>query len=226
MENKKKVDADLTGKRNLFMVIGLAVSLSMTLVAFEWKSYGEGDLMDLGTLNDDFEDLIEIPPTVIPPPPPPPIIEQPVLIEVPDEVEIDEDIIVIIDVDHKPEDIIKDMGDFEPLDDEDPGEEIFIIVEEQASFPGGRKAWGDYLNKNFKYPRKAQRMGIEGNVHLSFVVDKQGMISDIEVTRGIGGGCDEEALRVLQKSPQWNPGKQRGRAVNSRMAILISFKLK
>ena len=69
-------------------------------------------------------------------------------------------------------------------------------------------------------------MGIEGKVFLSFIVDQQGSISDIQVIRGIGGGCDEEAKRVLQKSPKWSPGKQRGRPVKSRMQIQIVFKLK
>ena len=69
-------------------------------------------------------------------------------------------------------------------------------------------------------------MGIEGAVFLSFIVDQQGSISDIEVSRGIGGGCDEEAIRVLESSPKWAPGRQRGRPVKSRMQIRIVFRLK
>ena len=115
------------------------------------------------------------------------------------------------------------------IEDELPAEEadqLFIVVEENASFPGGPKAWAKFLNKNFKYPKRAQRMGIEGKVFLSFIVDKDGTISDIQVARGIGGGCDEEAIRVLSNSPKWNPGLQRGRAVKSRMSIQIQFTLK
>ncbi|WP_339607519.1 energy transducer TonB [uncultured Roseivirga sp.] len=99
-------------------------------------------------------------------------------------------------------------------------------MEEYAKFPGGWDEWAKFLNKNFEYPRQAQRSGIEGTVHLSFVVDAKGIISDIEVTRGIGGGCNEEAIRVLKLSPKWTPGKQRGVAVKSRMAIQIKFGLR
>lgn len=224
MENKKKETVDLTRRRPLFLVIGLVMSLSLTLAAFEWKTFGEGDLMVLGQVPEDWDVLTEIPPTVIPPPKPP-VIQQPKLIEIPDDEEIDEDIVVDLDIEFNEEDIFDDIGPIDDLEDE-KAEEIFIFVEEQASFPGGPQAWGKFLNKNFKYPRSAQRMGIQGKVHLSFVVDAEGAISNIEVIRGIGGGCDEEAIRVLRKSPKWNPGKQRGRPVKSRMAIHVRFNLK
>ncbi len=102
----------------------------------------------------------------------------------------------------------------------------FLVVEEQASFPGGNEAWRKYLKSNFKYPKMAKRSGIEGRVYLSFYVDTEGNLSNIEVVRGIGGGCDEEAIRVLTNSPKWNPGKQRGVAVKSPMSLFITFKLK
>lgn len=114
---------------------------------------------------------------------------------------------------------------FEPLPVE-PFVKEFLVVEEQASFPGGNEAWMKYLVKNFKYPKVAKRMGIEGRVFLSFYVDVEGNLSNIEVLRGIGGGCDQEAIRVLKKSPKWNPGKQRGIAVKSPMTLFITFRLK
>lgn len=103
---------------------------------------------------------------------------------------------------------------------------VFLVVEEQASFPGGPPAWTKYLKRNLKYPRQATRMGIEGKVFLSFIVDKQGSISDIQVVRGIGGGCDEEAKRVVANSPKWSPGKTRNKPVKSRMQVQIVFRLK
>ncbi len=224
MENKKKTSADLTSKRSLFLVTGLVVSLSLTLTAFEWKTFGEGDLMVFDPVPDDFEDLIDIPPTIHTPPTPPPI-RMPKLIEIPDEEEIDEEFIVEIDTDFSEEEIFEDLGPIEEPEEE-VAETIFMVVEDEAEFPGGAKAWGKFLKKNFRYPRQAQRMGIEGKVFLSFVVDKDGAISDIAVARGIGGGCDEEAIRVLSKSPKWKPGRQRGVAVKSRMAIQIAFQLK
>lgn len=224
METKKTPRADLGRKQGLFLVLGLLISLGATLTAFEWKTYDTGDLMNLGSLVDDFDNLVEIPPT-IQEPPKPPVIQQPKLIEIPDDEDIIDEVDVVIDVDITEEQIIEDLI----IEDEMPeeqAEKVFLWVEEQASFPGGPKAWGKFLNKNFKYPRAAARMGIEGKVNLSFIVDKNGVISDIQVTRGIGGGCDEEAIRVLSQSPRWSPGRQRGNAVKSRMAIQINFQLK
>tara|TARA_A100000171_G_scaffold52271_1_gene69836 strand:- start:6850 stop:7518 length:669 start_codon:yes stop_codon:yes gene_type:complete len=222
MEAKKSPSADLSKKSSLFLAIGLLASLSITFVAFEWKQYEKGDLMDLGMITDDFDDLIEIPPTEQPPPKAPPI-QQPEIVAIPDEEEIDELIEINIDVDITEQTEIEEII-YEPVPDEEVSDEPFLIVEDPAKFPNN--GWAKFLNDNLKYPRQAQRMGIEGAVDLSFVVDANGAISNIEVTRSIGGGCDEEAIRVLKASPKWIPGKQRGVAVKSKMAIRIKFRLK
>ena len=104
-------------------------------------------------------------------------------------------------------------------------EQIFTIVETLPSFPGGMPAFYRYVGKNMNYPTQAKRMGVEGKVLLTFVVDKTGTIKDIEVVRGIGSGCDQEAIHVLKNSPKWNPGIQRGRKVNTKMMIPLIFKL-
>ena len=223
MEHKKKPNADLSKKRVLFLFTGLLISLAMTLTAFEWKTYSKGELIDLGEVTDNFDELMEIPPTEQPPPEKPPV-QQPQVIEIPDDEEIIDEIDFELDVEVTEEEIVENVT-FEPMEEE-KAEDIFIFVEEEASFPGGKKAWAKFLKKNLTYPRQAKRMNIEGRVHLGFVVDKNGNISDIEVLRSIGGGCDEEAIRVLNASPKWNPGKQRGNPVKSRMQILVVFKLK
>lgn len=224
MESKKNENADLRGKRSLFLATGLMLSLAMVLTAFEWKTFGNGEIMDLGPLTDNFDELTEIPITEMPPPEKPPV-QQPTIIEIPDTEEVLEEIDYELDMNITEDDIIEDIVvDAEP--EEEVAEQLFLVVEEEASFPGGDKAWAQFLKKNFKYPRNAQRMGIEGKVFLSFIVDKNGVISDIQVTRGIGGGCNEEAIRVLQNSPRWNPGRQRGVAVKSRMALQIAFQLR
>jgi protein TonB len=82
-----------------------------------------------------------------------------------------------------------------------------------------------YVSKNIEYPKQARRMGIEGKVFVQFVVDKDGSLSDVKVIKGIGAGCDEEAIRVLKESPKWTPGKQRGRPVRVRMSLPIFFKI-
>jgi len=93
----------------------------------------------------------------------------------------------------------------------------FVIVEQMPQFPGGEKEMMKFIRNNLKYPSIAQENGISGTVIVNFVVDREGKISLIKIIRGIGGGCDEEAIRVLKKMPAWNPGKQGGKAV------LVSF---
>ena len=224
MEIKKTPEVDITRRSSMFLMVGLIVSLGVTLVAFEWKKYDLGELMDLGMAGDDFEELMEIPPTVQPPPVIPPV-QQPQVIAVPDDEEIDEQIEIDIDVDLT-EDTIIDEVVFDPEPTEEIAEDVVVFAEQEAIFPGGWDKWKRFLNKNLKYPKRAKRMGISGTVFLSFIVDKNGIISDIEVLREVGGGLDEEAIRVLKASPKWNPGLQRGRPVKSRMSIRIAFSLR
>ncbi|MDF2157139.1 energy transducer TonB [Algoriphagus sp. CAU 1675] len=224
MEVKKTPGADLTKKSGMFLNLGLAVAVGVTLAAFEWKSFDDGALMDLGMANDNFEELLDIPITEQPPPPPPPPVEQPIIQEIPDEVEIEEKIEVNFDVDVKEETVIKEVVIAEaPV--EEKADEIFDVVETQPQPPGGMSGWNQYLSKNLKYPTQARRMGIEGTVIVVFVINTDGSIQDVEVLRGIGGGCDEEAVEVVKNAPKWEPGKQRGRPVRTRMRLPIRFKL-
>ncbi len=223
MEAKKNPKADLNKKTGLFLNIGLVVSLLLVITAFEWRFYDDGELMDLGQVSDEFEDVMEIPPTEQPPPPPPKI-QQPEIIEVPDEEEIEEEIEVDLDVEITEETVVEDIVFDEPVEEE-VAEEIFTIVEDQPAPKGGMAAFYEYVGKKLKYPAQARRMGIEGKVFVEFVVDKDGTITDVKAIKGIGAGCDEEAIRVIQASPKWNPGKQRGRPVKVRMILPITFKL-
>ncbi|MDG1276489.1 MAG: energy transducer TonB [Algoriphagus sp.] len=224
MEAKKTPSADLTRKSGMFLNLGLAVAVGLTLAAFEWKSFDGGSLKDLGQVTDNFEELLDIPITEQPPPPPPPPVEQPIIEEIPDEVEIEEKIEVNFDVDVKETTVIKEVviADAPVVEKAD---EIFDVVETQPNPPGGMSGWNQYLSKNLKYPTQARRMGIEGTVIVVFVVNTDGSIQDVEVLRGIGGGCDEEAIKVVSEAPKWEPGKQRGRPVRTRMRLPIRFKL-
>lgn len=223
MEAKKTPEADLSKKTGMFLNLGLAISVGLCLFAFEYKSFDDRNLKDLGSVTDEFEELLDIPITEQPPPPPPPI-EQPVIQEIPDEVEIEEKIEVNFDVDVQEETVIKEVviADAPVVEKAD---EIFDVVENSPEFPGGMEAWNEYLRKNLKYPTQARRMGIEGTVYVVFVVNTDGTVQDVELLRGIGGGCDEEALRVVKGAPKWTPGKQRGRPVRVRMRLPIRFKL-
>lgn len=224
MEAKKTPKADLANKSGMFLNLGLAVSVAVVLFAFEYKSYDDGALKDLGTVDDAFEELLDIPITEQPPPPPPPPVEQPVIQEVPDEVEIEE-IEVNFDVDVKEETVIKEVVIAEAPPVEEKADEIFDVVETMPTPPGGMEGWNKYLSSNLKYPTQARRMGIEGTVYVVFVVNTDGSIQDVEILRGIGGGCDEEAMRVVANAPNWEPGKQRGKPVRVKMRLPIRFKL-
>ena len=102
----------------------------------------------------------------------------------------------------------------------------YTIVEQMPEFPGGQMAMMEYLRKNIKYPNQAREFNISGNVMVKFVVDKEGNVKDVEIVKGIGYGCDEEALRVVKNMPQWKPGYQNGKAVNVYFHLPISFMLK
>lgn len=207
----------------VFMNIGLAFSLTFVLWAFEFKDYDDSGLVDLGQLDDDFEDIMEIPPTEQPPPPPP-VIQLPQIIEIPDEEEIEEEIDVDLDVEITEETVIEDIV-FEEAPEEEVADEIFEIVEVSPTPPGGMRGFYKFIGKSINYPNQARRMGIEGKVYVRFVVDKDGTLTNIEAVKGIGGGCKEEAVRVLKSAPKWQPGKQRGRPVKVRMILPITFKL-
>lgn len=103
--------------------------------------------------------------------------------------------------------------------------EVFDVVEDAPTFPGGMEAWNKFLGENLRYPAQARRMGIEGTVYVVFEIRTDGSVRNVELLRGIGAGCDEEAMRVINQSPKWTAGKQRGRTVNVRMRLPIKFKL-
>ena len=122
------------------------------------------------------------------------------------------------------EDIIENIDAFEKMPDEEV-DHIWQIVEETPTPMGGLSAFYKYLSKNLQYPAQARRMGIEGRVFMVFVVEKDGSLTDIQVLKGIGAGCDEESVRVLKDAPKWKPGKQRGNPVRVRFTFPIVFKL-
>ncbi|MEM7551575.1 MAG: TonB family protein [Bacteroidota bacterium] len=103
--------------------------------------------------------------------------------------------------------------------------ETFSIVEESPEFEGGKEAFYRYLTSEIKYPLQARKLGIEGKVNVEFVVERDGSISNVKVNKGIGAGCDGEAIRVLENAPSFKPGKQRGKTVRVKMQIPIIFKL-
>jgi len=104
-------------------------------------------------------------------------------------------------------------------------ETIRTFVEIQPEFPGGYQAMMKFIGENTKYPSIARRMGTEGTAFISFVVDSDGTIDDVQVARGLSAECDKEAMRVISKMPLWKPGRQSGQAVKVRFILPFKFKL-
>jgi len=102
---------------------------------------------------------------------------------------------------------------------------IFNAVEQEPTPAGGIGKFYEYLAKNIRYPAVAKENNIQGKVFLTFVVEKDGAITDVKVLRGLGSGCDEEAMRVLRAAPKWKPGIQNGRPVRVQYQVPISFAL-
>jgi|SRR5688572_19776285 len=104
-------------------------------------------------------------------------------------------------------------------------DEIYTVTETMPEYPGGEEAMYSFIQKNVKYPSMAKETGIQGKVYVQFVIRKDGSVTNIEVIKGIGGGCDEEAIRVVKLFPKWKPGEQGGKPVDVRMRLPFSFKL-
>jgi periplasmic protein TonB len=168
-----------------------------------------------------------------PPPPPPEALEKQVkfvapivttdsVVETPDifnQDDLNKKPIEAVAVEEVTEQVVEEVIEVEEA------KPIFTIVEEMPSFPGGEGELAKFLGANIVYPQIAKESGIQGTVYVSFVVDSKGKVTDVRVLRGIGGGCDEEALRVVRMMPSWHPGKQNGQSVRVQFNMPIRFTL-
>ena len=102
---------------------------------------------------------------------------------------------------------------------------IFLVVENEPEFPGGEDSLYAYIARNIKYPEAAKKEKIEGRVFVTFVVEKDGQVSSVKLLRDIGGGCGQEAIRVVKSMPKWKPGTQRGKPVRFQFNMPVSFGL-
>lgn len=103
--------------------------------------------------------------------------------------------------------------------------EAFTIIEEMPDFPGGTQKLNEYLAKNIKYPKLAKECGVQGQVFVSFVVEVDGSVSNVNVEYSLGAGCDEEAVRVVKSMPKWKPGKSHGKSLRVRYILPVHFRL-
>ncbi len=224
MEAKKSKKANLENKKTIFIQVGLIISLAIVLTAFEYKSYEKTDI-DFGnrTTENIDEDLTPITVHKVEPPK----IIAPKAITVINIVDNETDDIEDIEIENEANEntIIEDWTPpiEEEIIDEKPFD--FVTVESKPSFPGGEYERKRFLFENLKYPRMAKESGIQGKVYVTFVIEPNGSISNIHIKRRIGGGCDEEAIRVTKLMPTWIPGKQRGKAVRVQFNMPIKFTL-
>jgi periplasmic protein TonB len=225
MDAKKSPKADLESKRMLFVQFGLVIALTVVFFAFEYKSYEKREL-DLGVREavDIIEEIIPVTEQKVKPPPPPPPKQVTVINIVDDEVEIEDEIEIDAEADETTE-----IEEYVPIamDEEEEFEEeqIFAVVEAMPEYPGGEIARMRYLADNIKYPTMARESGIQGRVYVTFVVERDGSVTDVRVLRGIGGGCDEEAIRVVSNMPKWVPGRQRNKPVRVQFNLPVRFTL-
>ncbi|MGC8864548.1 MAG: energy transducer TonB [Bacteroidales bacterium] len=225
MIEKKTPKADLENKRGLFLEIGMVVVLALVLLGFEWKTYDKQKVEIFQRQASDIpEEMVEITKQETPPPQAPPPPQVTVLNIVEDNVEIDNDFTVDAEATQTTQ--VQEYVPVQKAEEEVIEEqEIFQVVESMPEFPGGEEARIQFLRDNIKYPQIARESGIQGVVYVTFVVEPDGRVTGVRVLRGIGGGCDEEAVRVVKAMPRWIPGKQRGKPVRVQFNMPIKFTL-
>ena len=223
MEKKKSRKANQERNRPMFIQIGLIVALSIILVAFEWTSNpSESDNIQM-VQEIQFEDEMMITrreePREEPKPETPKVAE--VLDIVDDDVEIDDfDFDMEVDENTEYDFFVSDDGEEDIVEEDIP----FVIVSNMPKFQGGDlMTFWKYCQENTKYPEIAAENGVSGTVTVQFVVNKQGYVVDAVVVRNVDPALDREALRVINSSPKWTPGDNRGKPASVMMNLPIKF---
>ena len=229
MEVKKSPKASLENKRLLFTEIGMVLALLAVFFAFEYQTKeAKNDAFADDQTVVEVEDMVPI--TQETPPPPPEAPKIPVL----------SDQIDIVDDDIKVEDNILNLEDdanmgveimdyVEEVQEEAVEEEAipFALVEEKPKFQGGdANTFSKWVSQHLDYPEIAKENGVSGRVMVQFTVNPNGTVSDVKVLRGVDPSLDREAVRVIQSSPKWEPGKQRDRAVKVTYQFPVIFQLR
>ena len=227
MEPKKTEKANLENKKSLFLQAGLIIALIVCIVALEWTSGQRRDSAFDGMSEEAIEEeqipvTEETPPEEIPPPE----------VTVTDLFEIVEDDVVIenevkFEDDETSEDKVVEI--YAPVlqaEEEEVEEEIFVIVEDMPKFRGGDiNKFREWVQKRVRYPELASENGIQGRVLITVVVETNGNVSNVTVTRSVDALLDDAAREAVAASPKWEPGMQRGRPVRVRYSIPIIFQL-
>jgi periplasmic protein TonB len=246
-QRTKYPELDVYKNSASFFNYGMIAALILSLAAISWTTYEEKIKMNIIEFVP--EDLIEMDVPRIPEPPSPPPPPQPIVVEVPD-AEVLEDTYTFLNDDITAETMVESPIAVEkklippppPPPLEEGGENIFKVVEQMPRFPGcegkitnkekddcAKTKMLEYIYKYLKYPALAREVGVEGQVVLQFVVDKDGTITETKVVRDIGAGCGAEAEKVVNAmnnmGQKWIPGKQGGRPVRVLYTLPVKFKL-
>ena len=221
------------------MTLALAISITLLLIGVGAPLIA-GYLNKTRTVNVDKDVVVDLgsapkkedAPPPPPPPPPPEALEQKVKFTAPvvvnDSIE-DTGSLNQDDLSNKSTNVVPVEEELTVVEEKDEVVIVevkpapFIIVEEMPSYPGGD--YNSFVAGNIVYPVMAKESNIQGTVYITFVVETDGSITDVKVLRGIGGGCDEEAVRVVKMMPKWNPGKQSGKSVRVQFNLPIKFTL-
>jgi protein TonB len=239
MKPKKNPKADLNRNSGLYFVIGLALTLFLVWRALEFKSYDTiKEVVIAYTVEPDLKEDVPITENIkMPPPPAPP--SAPAIIEiVEDTEEIEETVIQSTEISQETEiaDPILTVEEVEVAEIEEEVTVPFAVIEDVPVFPGCEEGTEEekracfqqkvqeHVRKHFRYPEIAVEMGIQGRVHVQFMIDVNGYITDIR-SRGPDKLLEQEAERIIASLPRMTPGMQRGRAVKVPYSIPVNFKL-
>ena len=221
MKNRKTKKSDLEGKKLIFFQLGVVIALLTVLYAFDFKSYEKFEISILE------QDGIDIPIDFVirtKHVKPPPVKKPTVVIKI-DLTNGADDNNLDIDISY---DIDKPVENWEPTiyDEPEIDEPDFTYFPSiKPSFPGGYAAMMSFLQKNMTYPLLAKEVNISGTVYVEFIIEKDGSITNIVLLREIGGGCDEEAIRVVSMMPTWSCGLQNGIPVRVKFTLPVKFSL-
>ena len=220
--NRKKPKADLTIYYNIYLQFGMAISILLLIVLFRMPYHPKGNGENFKTPAQEIvkmEKVIQTKQETQPPPPPMPQVpvavpNSQVINDAP--IDLNSELNLNAPINLPPPPPADTTGQIK----KDEDQQVFVVVEKMPQLIGGLAG----LQRKITYPELARKAGIEGRVYIEFVVDKHGNVLNPKVVRGIGGGCDTEALKVVSKA-RFTPGMQRGRPVNVRYSLPIVFKL-
>ena len=236
MDANKIVNEELQGQKSTNMLIGYVLSLALMFVAFEYtqrevKVVDEGKIYDF-KMEEDMIPITHQEEQMAPPPAAAPTVME-VINEVEDDTELpEEEIQTTEEVNQAITTVVGTgaptavvSGPVGPVVEADDDDRIFDVVEENAQFPGGDEACMKWLQEHIKYPQICVEQNVQGRVQVAFVVNRDGSIVDVKVTRSPDSNLSKEAERVVKMMPKWKPAKQGNKTVRSRFNLPVNFRL-